>query len=267
MTRARLSASIASAILCALSPAARAERKNPLEGQPAIRHRVELRKLRFEVTPFVGFTLLQDFNNTILGGAKLNYHLTDWLAIGGVFGGGVPTDTGLKNQVLSTLDSCPPPALRHTGPTQCDAADAMNHIAWMATGQAEFIPVSGKLSLFGRAFFNYDFYVDGGVGFVNLASDLKNAPSDCSSRAMGNTVGCNTGLKVGPTVAAGVHMFLTNYMALQFEYRGIIISDNAAGRDVNGDMSVNDDDLRLSLKNFVTVGLAFFLPPTAELSP
>ena len=38
--------------LALLAAPAHADRgRNPLAGQPAIRHRVEMRKLRFEVTP------------------------------------------------------------------------------------------------------------------------------------------------------------------------------------------------------------------------
>jgi outer membrane beta-barrel protein len=269
--------------LVATSGLARAERQNPLEGQPAIRHRLELRDMRFEITPFMGFTMLEDFNNTIMGGGKLQYHINDWFSIGGLFAGGASIDTGLKKQVLSTLTDNAP-----TGPMRAAAENAMNRITWMAAGQAEFTPFAGKLSLFSKGFFNYDFYIDGGVGFVQLDNNISSpsllgspgntmmpsntntptgAGNDCSSNAKFNAFGCNTGLKTGPTVAIGVHMFFNDSIALNLEYRAIIIKDNSAGRDVNGDMTVNDDDLSISTKSFVTIGLAFFLPLHPDISP
>jgi outer membrane beta-barrel protein len=249
--------------LLGVAPARAAGRRNPLEGQPSIRHRLELRNLRFEVEPFIGFTILQDFNNTVMGGAKLQYHLTDWVGIGGVFGGGAAVGTGLKSQILSTLNDSMPLG----GPPRTDAEQAMNHIVWMAAAQAEFTPFGGKFAMFSRAFFNYDFYLDGGAGFVNLKNDLagKN-PMSCDSKVLTNQFGCNDGTKIGPSAAAGVHMFFNDFMAFNLEYRAIVIKDNSAGRDTNGDRAVNDDDLGWSLKQFVTLGLSFFLPAKADIS-
>ena len=33
-------------------------------------------------TPIMGVSFLEDFNHTVLGGLKLNYHIKDWIAIG-----------------------------------------------------------------------------------------------------------------------------------------------------------------------------------------
>jgi outer membrane beta-barrel protein len=239
-----------------------ADRRNPLEGQPSIRHRLELRAERFEIEPFVGFTLLQDFNNTVMGGAKLQYHLFDWLAIGAVFGGGTSIGTGLKSQILGTLDD----TMTRGGPPKTRAEQAMNKINWMGAFQAEFVPVGGKLSLFSKAFLNFDFYIDAGAGVVGLANSLPSQPSDCSSKAMSNDFGCNDGIKIGPSVGAGVHLFFNDWIALDLAYRATIIKDNPAGRDVNGDKSVNDDDLSWGAKNFVTIGAAFYLPSKAAIS-
>jgi outer membrane beta-barrel protein len=250
------------------APAARAERRNPLEGQPSIRHRLELRNLRLEATPFVGFTVLQDFNNTVMGGAKLEYHLTDWFSVGGLFGGGAALGTGLKTTILDTLD---PNMELKGGPIRSQAEAAMNYIQWMAAVQGEFTPFGGKFSMFAKSFFNYDFYVDGGAGFLNMASDLSSkfptlVPMDCSSKALNNQFGCNTGLKIGPTIAAGFHMFFNEFMALDVSYRAVIIKDNPAGRDTNGDKTVNDDDAGWAYKQFVMLGVSFYLPVKAEIS-
>src|SRR5215831_13222015 len=133
MRRSRLVLSFAS-LLSLVSLSARADRRNPLEGQPSIRHRVELRTLRFEATPMLGFTILQDFNNTFYGGVKLQYHLSDWFAIGGAFAGGAAIGTGLKTTILGTLQA----QSFMGGPAKNDAQDAMNHITWWAATQGEF---------------------------------------------------------------------------------------------------------------------------------
>src|SRR5688572_7446877 len=62
------------------------ERKSPLADAPAVRHRVELRRLRFEIGPGVTSTIGQDFYHAIMVGGKASFFLSDWLAISGVAG-------------------------------------------------------------------------------------------------------------------------------------------------------------------------------------
>ena len=55
-------------------------RKSPLEGQPDVRHKYELRSLRFEVAPTFEATVQADYKHTVSGGLKIEYHLTDSLS-------------------------------------------------------------------------------------------------------------------------------------------------------------------------------------------
>src|SRR5262245_34231638 len=68
--------------LALLASQAHAEGRNPLAGQPAIRHRVELRKLRFELTPQLILSTNQPYLIGVGGGAALQFHITDWLGFG-----------------------------------------------------------------------------------------------------------------------------------------------------------------------------------------
>jgi outer membrane beta-barrel protein len=255
--------------------AARADRKNPLEGQPAVRHRVELRTLRFEATPFFGFSYLEDFNHTLLAGVRLQYHIFDWFGVGGVFGFGGALKTGVADEILKTLPDTPDPS-RPGLPTKDLADKAMNRTQWMAALQGEFTPITGKLAAFGKLFVNYDFYVFGGVGFVNRVNDLPDSVNNLAQQnckgdntPQGGLMGCyggNTGIAAGPTFGGGAHLFFNQFMALNVEFRDIIIRDNAAGRDINGDGTLNADDIQTGAKYFFSFGLAFFLPAKAEIS-
>src|SRR5258706_4111497 len=55
----------------------------PLAGAPAVRKLRLYRQTRFEIAPAVSFTLLDEYQRTILLGARLQFNFTDWLAIGG----------------------------------------------------------------------------------------------------------------------------------------------------------------------------------------
>ena len=72
--------------LALLAAPAYADRgRNPLAGQPAIRHRVEMRKLRFEITPQFLVSANQPYLIGFGGGANIQFHITDWFGIGGSF--------------------------------------------------------------------------------------------------------------------------------------------------------------------------------------
>src|SRR5689334_16601240 len=76
-----------------------AERKNVLDGQPAVRHRAQMRRMRFEITPQLVVSLNQDFKQFIGGGALLQFHIADWIAIGAQVAGGGTLDTGLTGKI------------------------------------------------------------------------------------------------------------------------------------------------------------------------
>jgi hypothetical protein len=71
----------------------------PLAGAPAVRKMRLHRQGRFEIAPGVSFTLLDQYQRTIMPGARATYHFTDWFGIS-LFGGvGLQSSTGLTNEL------------------------------------------------------------------------------------------------------------------------------------------------------------------------
>ena len=69
----------------AVAPSASAQEiqlTGPLAGAPAVRHERLYRDGRFELAPTVSFTLLDEYKRAILFGARAQYNITDWLAVG-----------------------------------------------------------------------------------------------------------------------------------------------------------------------------------------
>ena len=68
-------------------------RHNDLAEQVAVRHRRLLVKNRFEVTPLFESSIDADYQHTVGGGLKLEYHLGDMLSIGvvGIFSTAINT--------------------------------------------------------------------------------------------------------------------------------------------------------------------------------
>ena len=84
-------ASIAAAAVLTAATAASAQElqvTGPLKGAPAVRGMRLYREGRLEFAPTFSATLLDQYRHTYLVGARLNYNIKDWIAVGvwGAFG-------------------------------------------------------------------------------------------------------------------------------------------------------------------------------------
>src|SRR5688572_10058250 len=88
-----------------LPDTALAKRKSPLEGKPVVVRKLELRKLRVGITPFVGMSLSQPFVHKGYVGGKLHFDITDWIGLRGMFAYGVLNFDAKLLKGLGTPDS------------------------------------------------------------------------------------------------------------------------------------------------------------------
>ena len=262
-------------------------RRNPLEGQPAVRKRVQFLKMRFEMTPRLGLTYLQDFKHNFLLGASLEFHVTSWLSFG-VFAdyAVVAWDTQLTNEIEDTLPD------RLNGDTRADPAPskeimkkALDTLMFQAGVYAAYSPWFGKLSLFGKLFAHFDFYVLVGAGFAMFrAGDLQEADNQCRGDIDPRGT-CdarilyidrrkeNGGFKIGPLWGFGVRFRILRWLALHVAFQDIIIKRNSAGFDRTGDTVPGTDVVIVDEKDeswenlmSFTIGVSFFLPTAAPRS-
>jgi outer membrane beta-barrel protein len=268
----RLAAVLVAAAVTALPLAAQAQRKSPLADAPAIRKKFELRATRLEVGAGVSSTINQDFYHSIFFDLRVGFHITDWLALSG-FGDFAMANvaTTFQNDVINGLYTSPQAGHPASEPTQAQAKSSMQQIKGMYGLQLELVPFTGKYSLFGKLFAHYDFYLLGGLGLINVA------PTDAGIQACGGsgTSGsgpaqfyCGTsGTKVGGTFGVAFHTYFTHWMALNVELRDIMAKLNPSGRDTNGDLRANTDDLSWTHTISVGAQLVFYLPATPNISP
>ncbi|HVZ73124.1 MAG TPA: outer membrane beta-barrel domain-containing protein [Polyangia bacterium] len=255
---------VASSVALLAPVAAHAQRVSPLADAPAIRKRVELRESRFEGGVGFGTTLGQDYYHSMFLNLKLDYHLNDWLSVGFVGGLGVANvETGYAHQLVDSLHPQQGPATRE--PTQAAALATMQKIKDMGAVQLEFTPFTGKFGMFGRVFAHYDFYAAGGFGFLVVAPTDSSMAAACSSS--GNAPSCTTsGLVPGGTVSLGMHAFIKEWLALDFELRDILAKINPSGRDVNGDNVATTADRNWASTYLFAANLVVYLPSTAVIS-
>lgn len=263
----------------AAAPAVAQTRTSPLEGQPAVRHKYELRQSRFEITPTFEASISAPFKNTFAGGLKLEYHLSDAFSIEAMGFFGVDSNTGLMNQIVTSLPDSPNPT-DPLAPTKQQALDHANKIPFHGGIGLTFTPWAGKLSLFSKAFVAYDVYVSGGFGFAK--TENSNSGDDTATTCDANCTDANpanhmftdprndgphnAGFNPGVQFGGGLHVFFSDWTAVDLYVRDYMFTDNPSGLDYNFDGKVDDSDRRFLSHLFVGIGIAFYLPSTAKIS-
>jgi outer membrane beta-barrel protein len=256
-----------------LPETAHADRRNPLDGQPAVRRRLQLRKLRFEVTPQFVTSINQDYKHAFGPGINLQFHLTDWLAIGvqGVYT--LNSNTGLEDKVRAALPTTAYNSYSGPQPNLQIHDEHVMGIQAIFSAYAQITPFYGKIAFFSALFVNYDLYVNGGIGFVDYTSKCCSAvnttgkPNSSVGADDPNTQnGHFDGLKIGGQIGVGAHIYFNEWFGLQFELRDYIVGANPGGLDTNGDRILNSKDEGPQNNIFFGVGVTIMLPPTARQS-
>jgi outer membrane beta-barrel protein len=264
-------------------------RTNSLHTDVAVRHRRLLVKHRFEITPLFESTINADFQHTLGGGLKLEYHLSDMFSIGaiGVFSGSI--DTSLLQKLKSGAAALPM-APDGRQPSEEQFLDHLNQMPVHGAAYLSVTPWYGKLAAFSSAYVAFDFYFQGGVSVAQLTG---NCPASvCSDKYPGqshtdpstmdtippdndpnNDPPLNTGTRVGLYLAGGIHVFLNDFLALDLTIRDYAFSDNPSGADYNADRFVGynsktgEDDNRFLHHLFFGAGVAIMLPTTVKRTP
>lgn len=263
----------------ALASSAYAERRqNGLVDDVAVRHRRLLVKGRFELAPLFESTINADFRHIIGGGAKLEYHLGDMLSIGVVGVGSTAIDTGLVKKIKPTLEGMADPATREPSLTEFESH--LNSMPIHGAAYVSLTPWYGKLAAFSQAYVAFDFYFQVGVSFASLKSSC--AATVCTDKAPGkSTMGTNgdtippdnnpnndpplnDGSRLGLYLGGGIHVFLSDFIALDLTVRDYAFSDNPSGADFNANLAVTSDDNRFLNHIFFGAGVSIMFPTTVK---
>jgi outer membrane beta-barrel protein len=278
------------------------ERKSPLADAPAIRKRLELRDKRFEIGVGLAATIGQDFYNALLLNVRLGFHITDWLGVSvsagvvnmtpnwrsafndklnGALGGScrVPANAPTGDANKDATNGCTgaggkPTVATEKTPTPANAAAAENRIGMVILPQIDVVPFTGKFSLFGKLFMNYDVYVSAGPGIVNLVKKGTVDNSYCDAVVDGKSTCPHdygkpyTGMKLAYNVGVGMHAFANNFFAINIEVHDLIFQNNASGRNVVTPLGspVTDSDLQWTNNWLVGLNFMFFLPAHVKVS-
>jgi outer membrane beta-barrel protein len=280
-TMRKLSFLIIGLVLAAAPPAV-AQKANPLDGQPEVRKKLQLRDSRFELSPQLAFAINRPLYHTIMFGVKAEYHINDWISVGATFDyapNAMNIKTGLTDNVLGQLpDTYDPSTAKQLIPSKSMAENPMLMLNMLIGAQANITPFFGKMALFSKLFFNYDFYGFLGFGAAMYSDKCGSCTYADGSGATINYANPSKGFKPGLTFGAGFHFWFNNWVALNAEIRDTAIPNvNLAGRDINWDPQraadgsllpplVNKSDKQWDHILMVMIGASFYLPTTVSIS-
>jgi outer membrane beta-barrel protein len=255
----------------------------PLAGAPAVRKLRLHRQGRFEFSPGMTFTLLDEYQRTFFVGAKLGYNFTDWLQIGawGGYGKLIQISTYLTDQIQEQN------AIRVKRATDEDARDTERRLTavnlgpnfedqlgsmdWIVAPQVTWIPFRGKLALFQSIYLDTDFYVFGGPAFIGLTER-----ADCTDCASDNVhpflMASRTA--IAPTFGLGFSFYINHWSAVGVDWRFLPFSYNSGGFDTAGggkdaefpDNKITDADRRFHFQQMLSVSFNVNLPTAVRLS-
>ncbi|HEY2406361.1 MAG TPA: hypothetical protein VGI10_10175 [Polyangiaceae bacterium] len=246
----------------------------PLAGAPAVRKMRLYRQGRFEIDPAVTFTLLDQYQRTILLGARLNYNITDWLGIGAWAAAGnlIRVSTDLTDQIQSVNANRRAAAAAGSVQDQNDLAktavnlgpnfkDQLGGIDWVLAPQIMAVPFRGKLALFQGIFLDADLYFFGGPAFIGMTER-----ANCDPCA--NNFSTTKRTAIAPTFGLGFTFFVNKFSGIGFEYRGMPYSWNTGGFDTAGggkdnqfpDNKITNADRRFYFNQLLTVSYNIYLP-------
>jgi hypothetical protein len=260
----------------------------PLAGAPAVRKLRLYRRTRLEIAPAVSFTLLDEYQRTILLGARLQFNFTDWLAIGGwgALGSAIRLPTALTDNIQTVNEQrqrqvapCAgtPNAPGCSGPllTQRltavnlgkDLKDQLGGIDWIAAPQLTLTPFRGKLALFQSIYLDTDVYLSAGAAFVGL-TERKNCDPCVGKFETASR------MAIAPTAALGMSFYMNKWSAIGFEYRLMPFAWNIGGFDTAGggkdnqfpDNKITDADQRFRLNMAMTISYNIYLPTQYKVS-
>lgn len=250
----------------------------PLKGAPAVRHLRLYREGRFNIAPTATFSLLDEYRRTFLFGARLEYNITDWFALG-VWGayGAISITTDLTDRI----DGLPAPRdaltatnVNHTHSQlpfgQAPFANQTAKLQWIAAPQITFTPFRGKLAIFNKIFVDTDLYAAGGLAVVGIQErgSCGSPNAKVASCSDPNSFALDSTTKFAPTFGVGLTFYPGNFWSLGVEYRAVPFSWNRAGFDTRGagpggnfpDGKVDGNDDTFEFNQFITVSLGFYIP-------
>jgi outer membrane beta-barrel protein len=238
--------------ICKIDPAAcpaidmgKEADKHLAETIKAVQQRFIIKKRRFEVQPFWGYTLNDQFVSHNAPGLALNYYITEAMAV------------GLNGQYFDPFNSVS--SFNAQVRRAARVGVPLTEYQWSAAANFTYVPASGKFSGFQNFIFHYDAYVVGGVGALSTRP-IPVIDPDYRNFEWQPKVAFNAGL--------GIKIFFNRWFAALLEVRDYIFIDELENTEIDEDDRSNPDtwlgDSSLTNNVQFQLGVSVFIPFSFE---
>jgi len=250
--------------ICKIDPSAcptidldKAAARDMHEQMYAVQQIYALRYHRFEVNPYFGLTMNDQFVSHDGPGLAMNFYITNVLAIG---------VNGNFYQGLNAIS-----AFNLQTSRAARIGEPINEYQWSADANFTYVPAYGKFAGFGDFIFHYDVFLVGGVGAI---STRPIAVVDPDNRTF------TFSPKVNGKIGGGLRIFFNRWLAAVVEVSDYIYPEQLESLTVATGLSptttnptrlaAQDPSTWLAPGSYITnnvqaqVGLSFFLPFTWE---
>lgn len=267
----------------------------PLAGAPAVRKMRLHRAGRFELSPGVSFSLLDEYQRSIIPGLRVTYHPTDWLGFGLWGGYGITTGSNLADELQKVgiddrrcVDNPASKACRLTevnltrAGTNADKStrtgklsdDQLGAMTWFLAPQVTAVPFRGKVALFASVFADADIAFFAGPAFVGLRERAACGKGDDGAKLApcSQSFSLTDRVAVAPTFGLQFNFYINDFVGFGAEFRGLPFSWNTSGFDNHGtgqdnafpDQAVNGADSEFKFNSMINVYATVALPTTIK---
>jgi outer membrane beta-barrel protein len=219
----------------------------------AVQQIYALRNRRFEINPYFGVTMNDQFVAHPGPGLALNWYITNVLAVGvnGNLYAGLNSNSDFNFQTSRAAR----------------VGEPVTEYQWNANVNFSYVPAYGKFAGFSDFIFHYDFYVLGGVGAISTRPIAVVDPDNRTFQFKP---------KISFHAGGGLRIFFNRWFAAMLEVSDYIFFDElenpsiATGLGSDGTPNAQNPDTWLAADNSFTnnvqaqVGFSVFLPLTWE---
>jgi outer membrane beta-barrel protein len=214
----------------------------------AMQQRYILHQRRFELNPYFGLTMNDQFVAHPAIGLSVAYYITNWMGVGisGHYYLNSPSDFNFQTSRAARV------------------GEPITEYQWNANANFIGVPAYGKFAGFGDFIFHYDFFLQGGIGATSTRPiavvDPDNRTFDFTPRITFN-------------VGGGLRIFFNRWLALTLQVQDYIFPEElenpliAKGVDAQNKPKAQLASTWTSPDSSITnnvqaqIGLSFYLPP------
>jgi outer membrane beta-barrel protein len=241
--------------ICKIDPSAcptidldKAAARDMHEQMYAVQQIYALRYHRFEVNPYFGLTMNDQFVSHDGPGLALNFYITNVLAVG---------VNGNFYQGLNAIS-----AFNLQTSRAARIGEPINEYQWSADANFTYVPAYGKFAGFGDFIFHYDVFIVGGVGAISTRPIAVVDPDDRTF---------TFSPKVNGKIGGGLRIFFNRWLAAVVEVSDYIYPEQLESLTIpSTTVQAQNPSTWLQPGSYITnnvqaqVGLSFFLPFTWE---